>query len=306
MTTIYNKTETADDIIKRFFETEGSRHCSTLIGNMTPLDVARRAWLLGLKSSKESKAKSRKASILIKNPQLQTDFKILSDLTNPRSVYILGLLWADGNVSKNRNRITISTTEPDLESISSAVSEVKSWKIYHKRKAKKKPHWKEQYHINISNPLYKDFLIEHNYANKSGESASQILQKIPEEYRKYWFLGYFDGDGSISKDGSIVDLASCYEQNWDFMERLCKQLGMEFKIERKIAKDGKKSIFRLISYVNALNFCRYIYSGYNLGFPRKRERFLKMQEYLNSSEVNWNLFNEGNTEKIQEMLRSDR
>jgi len=304
MTTKYIKPEPSDAIITKFFETEGSCYCASLIGTMSNLEIARRAYILGLKSSKESKSKSRKASILLKHPEIEKDFETLSDLTNPRSVYILGLLWADGNVSKTRNRITISTTHPDLESIKAATQEVGGWLISHKKAARKKQHWKEQYQLIISNPLFKDFLLKYNYGNKSGGSPKEIIESIPAECRKYWFLGYFDGDGSISKDGAVLDLASCYDQNWDFMEDLCGEQNIEFKIERRSLSRGAGSVFRFISYANTLAFCRYIYSGENLGFPRKRERFLKMLEHLRRHNINWNLFGKSNAEKIQLLLSS--
>jgi len=44
-----------------------------------------------------------------------------------------------------------------------------------------------------------DFLSENNYKEKSYVSATKILNKIPNNLKKYFFRGYFDGDGSIYK-----------------------------------------------------------------------------------------------------------
>lgn len=222
------------EIIEKFFPENGANHCWKLINkeNINCEDVSKKASSLKIKCSDAA----RRNSIIASKGQhfpWETDFKILSDLSNPKVCYLLGLLWADGSVAKERNRITLSTTGPDTEFLDNLFIGLGSWNKNHKATARKKAHWLEQYHYNISNPFYKDWLANYGYMGKSLGSPEKIIEAIPEKNRYLWLLGFFDGDGSITKDGSLIDLAGNYYLDWSYLSNFLHFNNIHSKICRK-------------------------------------------------------------------------
>ena len=280
---------TLDDvtIIREFFPNHGANYCWKLINkpNITCDDVSKKASSLKIKCSQEARKKSMRDSKSKKNPW-EAEIKILSDFNNPKVCYLLGLLWADGNVAKERNRITLSTTGPDVEFLDTIFANLGSWKKNHKAKAKKKEHWLEQYQYTISNPFYKEFLINYGYLEKSNGSPEKIIEAIPENNKYLWMLGFFDGDGSITKGGDLIDLSGGYDLDWTYLSEFLIKNNILNKIEKSISNTGRGSVLRIIRYVNTLKFCKFIYQHPEIkGFPRKYARYLDLEAKLKSINI---------------------
>jgi hypothetical protein len=213
------------------------------------------------------------------------DFEKLSDLTNPYSLYIMGIIWADGYLKQSKSCVKIRTTERDESSLDNIFKNLFFWNKYIRKRARET--WFESVEYSLSNPLYKDFLVTNNYLNKSGGSPEKILSLIPENFRHYWILGYFDGDGCISKKDNTILFASCYEQDWSFMEKICKELSVQFQIKQYIhpLKGHRGSTFGIHLFTSTYKFINYLYQNkiQDIGFERKYERCQVFKEkFLNN------------------------
>jgi len=201
------------------------------------------------------------------------------------SAYILGLLWADGSIFRKGKHANISlvTTYPDFLYINPLMLKTGKWRLYF-RKSKLHPTWKERCDIVTSNRPLADFLIENDYKTKSQESADKILSIIPQKLKHYWFRGLLDGDGHIHTDNKgshSVSFSSTFDQNWNYLEDICKSLNIKYVIKRRISKKShKQSNFSIYGMYKTIKFCEYIYNGYpedDIGLKRKYDKFLQLK-----------------------------
>ena len=204
----------------------------------------------------------------------------ISQLVNDKEfIYLLGFLWADGYISKSTNSIEINIIKDDFMSIANPLSRHIEWNIFQKqRRAEGHSYGKPQIKAQKSLPELKSFLIEHSYGYKSGGSPQSILSVIPENKRRYWWRGYFDGDGSlaISKNG-CKNLAfwSVINQDWSELSSLMKSLDSTFNIYFYERACGNSSALTSTRKQSILQFGNYIYPElqYDFGLKRKFDKF---------------------------------
>lgn len=205
--------------------------------------------------------------------------QFITEMT-PLSVYILGLIWADGHINEKTNQISLSTTYPDADYFIPLFQSLGEWNIY-KYEHKNHPTWKISCQIVTSNYFLSNFLKEHDYISKSWLSADKILSVIPDTLRPYWFLGLLDGDGCImvyknNKQKYGVVFSSGLDQNWEFVETLCKKINVNYSIQRVQSKHGNSSKFIMYGIKNCLIFLDFIYKNHDYGLPRKREKYKEL------------------------------
>jgi intein/homing endonuclease len=104
--------------------------------------------------------------------------------------------------------------------------------------------------------------------------------------KKYFFRGYFDGDGSIYKYEKYyqvgLNITSTYEQDWGFIVDLFNELNIKPKIKRTKYKNKDNKTYnmsRVIIYnkIDIIKFCEYIYQNYDfMGLKRKYEIYEKI------------------------------
>jgi len=201
----------------------------------------------------------------------------------PIIAYILGLLWADGHVRPPYS-VQLATTYPDAEYFIPLFQKTGDWKHYDKEFPEHKT-WKRACTIKTSNKILVNFLLEHDYKSKSQESADKILSIIPEHLQYYWIRGLFDGDGHIytdNKGSHRISFASSYNQNWNYLETLCKTLNIEYNIHKEIRKNNKASgsVFTIYGMYRVIEFCNFMYNGFphdQLGLQRKYNKLLELK-----------------------------
>ncbi len=208
------------------------------------------------------------------------------------SVYLLGLLWADGYLSSDKSRnkaIYLTQVSPDSTETLEILNKTGLWGHYVRNPNAKHPTWKTSNTFYTSNPYLWDFLRENNYHIKSESSACKILKKIPENLCHFWFRGLFDGDGHCAyykgKKYS-VSIASSKDQDWSYMKELSKKILIKnFYISKRTSKTNHSSShFAFSSAEDCLSFLNFIYADRNdIGLSRKYSSYLNIQK-------NWNLF----------------
>lgn len=202
--------------------------------------------------------------------------ELFLSLKCPYVIYFLGLVWADGHVSKKCNMVTVSLINYDFLTLVDVFNNLGQFKYGHKIINDGKTNMVT---LNFSNKKIHQFLVDNDYSKKSGNSADKILSKIPEDLKYYWWRGYFDGDGSVGKlPRKNLSIGSTYEQDWTFAEKLFLELGINrFRIERKIRNSKSKySVFRCSYELGCYKFGKFIYQGEKFGLGRKFERFHKL------------------------------
>jgi len=267
----------------------GSKYCGEKLG-LTPQQAFGKAKLEGLCITKELKTKYS-----IQNGKNRKSFSgINADFfTTPQTkeaCYILGFLWADGylvntekSIKTSHRTIGLEILESDWLNIQQVFSKAGKWVISRITKS---------YHDNIkelrknvgvriqtcNKPLF-NFLLEKDYAIKSLCAPTKILQIIPEHLKKYWWRGYFDGDGCfyVNKKRSLyqVTFAGSFEQDWGEVINLLNSLQIKWK-EVKFEKSyGKGSCITTFSKDRMQKFGQFLYKEYDeLGLKRKYEKFM--------------------------------
>lgn len=192
------------------------------------------------------------------------------------SAYLLGYIWGDGCLAKNYYRITIDTTDDFLLPI---LEKTGRWNCY----TRIRKNWKKSYMFYASSKTLHTYLHNYDYRSKFN-SASKIINTIPDHLKHYWFRGLSDADGCfyIKKPPNQLNqfsIAGPYDQNWDFIENLFKQLNIKYTIKQQIYKTHKSSIIRTTNKQNILDFGNYIYQDYDcLGLYRKYEKFSMLKK----------------------------
>lgn len=205
----------------------------------------------------------------------------------PFAAYMLGFLWADGFISKNTYYIGFKIVSKDFDDIKEHWLRTASWRycVEDDGNAAHQPQAK----VGLNHRGFHDFLIQHGYVFKSGESANLVLDAVPSHLKHYWWRGYFDGDGGFTVHGWTrrISLTSTYDQDWSFFAGLAKELKLGYRLVRhKIIHKGKKSNRSNIlinDEANLRRFMNYIYQGEQFGLCRKRKLYDEYLEYKASS-----------------------
>jgi hypothetical protein len=202
----------------------------------------------------------------------------------PIHAYLLGFIWADGNISKNGYTISARFIKTDGIDFLPIFQKSGKWNVY-KTKPKTKREGKPQYVLYTSNKQLLEYLKSKGYSSKSTQSAVEILDAIPYELQHYWWRGCFDGDGGfyVGKNGyGQITLHSTYDQDWKHIELLCRELNIRYKISKRTKKiKGKisKSSGAQILYGEGIKkLCEYLYPN-ELEFGLKR-KYKKAQKLL--------------------------
>ncbi len=200
--------------------------------------------------------------------------------------YILGLLWADGNIFSNR--VSIEMIQSDMLDIEKIFDYVGAWR----KSKRKRKNQQATLTVHIGNKHIAKFLIEHDFGPRRTVSPNKILDKIPKELRYYFFRGLFDGDGCVffkkyKRVSQYMFICGNFYQDWDFVEKLYQTLGIEYKIIRRkqIYKNKpvkhNASLIRIYKKDSLRKFINYLYKDYdNMGIKRKYEKSMQILENM--------------------------
>jgi intein/homing endonuclease len=198
----------------------------------------------------------------------------------PVSVYLLGLLWADGYVSRDKETIVLSSTKPDSDYFEKILRMVGSWGFYY-TKSKKHPTWKTGFTAAIRNNQLAEFLYNNDYVIKSNAGADKILKNILPNLHKFFFIGLIDGDGCfyVSRRKKLAirfSITSSFNQDWKFVEKMLIDIGVKYKIERTNSKSGSYSKIHVWKLSELEKLGNYLYSSIQedrIGLPRKYKKY---------------------------------
>lgn len=202
------------------------------------------------------------------------DHRQFIDVNTSEVAYILGLMWGDGYIDRRKrgnshtNTATIALVEDDFRGLIPIFNKIGKWRYY--QSLPKKGRMKMI--ARVSNRLLCEYLEDNDYVIKSNTSPTKIIDKIPHELQRYFFLGLFDADGCYS--GRFV-LASGMNQEWTFMVKLFNELKItNYYIQKNTNKRGHSSShFQLKRKRELKKLFDYLYpNDFEFGFKRKFEK----------------------------------
>lgn len=220
----------------------------------------------------------------------KVDAEKFINIITPEVSYILGLLYADGNINGGQT-ISITSLKNDIDEIKWIFDSTGIWNYTTFQKTDKG--WREMAILETSNPILYQFLFNNDYAIKSGASADKIIDKIPLELQHYFFLGFSDGDGCFyfkkcnsKKCLRQFTIVGPFNQNWKFIIKLLDNLNIKYSYRQnsRVNENGnlsQNSSIRVCNKNGIIKFGNYIYKDIELnhiGFNRKYDKFLDIKK----------------------------
>lgn len=198
----------------------------------------------------------RKNGVDMRDWRIDVDEDFFSAIDTEEKAYVLGWMYADGNINKSTWRIQIA----DLD-ILEKIKEIVKYKgeIADVPPPKKFPHRKVQYVMNVCRKKMVDDLAKLGVMSKK----SLIIKfpsedQVPKHLLGHFLRGVFDGDGSITEraqGGFSVSLASTQ----GFLDEMVKLFKSDFHIYERFPErestsrsmlSGKKStVFEFLDYI---------------------------------------------------------
>lgn len=184
---------------------------------------------------------------------------------NPESAYVIGFIWADGNLWENTLRI-FQSESTILKKILKVMDSKQTIKSYNRKKRKNS---KTEFSISFKcAALNEDLLNIGLHANKS--KSIRFPKHLPSELYSHFVRGFFDGDGSIwcrKRNKSFecsITLASKY-----LAEGLYKILN---EFTPSLTKNKKYWFLRFNSQT-LVPFGNWMYKDSSIHLDRKYQKF---------------------------------
>lgn len=252
--------------LKKMFPVFGAEYCAKHL-NRSKCAIKTKAYSLNIKLNK------------------RVDSEQFFNIKTKEVAYILGLLWADGNVTYSNNKTKtpiIKHNSKPLDNVTflKILNKIGNWNTFTTKNIGSYAKEIKDISTNwISSRLIGEFLINNQYRNKTA-SPNLILNKIPDKLKVYWFRGYFDGDGSVSiknKGYHSIAFTGHEKQDWKFIIDLFNEINIINYRHRIIkSRDGTSSQIIVTNKSDLLKFENYLYFDYDideLGLNRKCNQF---------------------------------
>lgn len=204
----------------------------------------------------------------------QRNSKYFEQISSSNAAYFLGLIYADGNLSKNRLRLKL--IEPDKYLLESFVREIQYCGPIRKEKSMGIGNY-FCYSVEIHDSKMVNDLK--NIGLTQNKSLTVDFPNIPKEYLFDFIRGYFDGDGGIcttSKSKSMLSLHICVSEK--FGEKL-KDILKEYDIHSTLFKTSSKIHKISISgRKQVVKFLDFIYKNAQIKMRRKFKKYLEIKK----------------------------
>jgi len=248
------------DWLKENYPIFGSKHCASIL--QVSLEQLR------------NKVKNLKL-----NKIDRVDVEQFKKIETKEISYILGLMWADGHIHKNKRHISVSIVNDDMMYLNHIFMTTGDWN-YNIINLDKYG-YKHQGRINIGNVKLHKILSDYGFKEKSTISPTKLLECIPKNLHHYFLRGLIDGDGCfyINKKYHTYQfsISSTINQNWDYMINICKDLNINYRIDISNKVKSKSSLFRVCRKKDVIIIGDYIYQDFSFGLNRKYQKFLEIK-----------------------------
>lgn len=281
---VYTKKEL--DFLVEKYPKYGGEYCSQHL-KRTRNSIQKKVYELGLKLDKNLHSKIKQKNSLKWYEKVEDEFynvgiNQFKNIKTPEISYILGLLWADGYIMSKGSyqRIILEMIRTDLDKLKFVFERTGDWTCHYRKRMNKQ----ESCILKTSNRPLVSYFKDMDFDKKSFISPDNLLKKIPEKIKKYFFRGIIDGDGCFYINGNqkYLSIGGTYEQDWSYIEKLFKDLNVKYTIWKKENEniDGnitRSSIIEVATLSGIKLFGEYLYENYevdNIGLRRKYEKYL--------------------------------
>lgn len=197
------------------------------------------------------------------------NYDIFENIDTPEKAYWLGFLYADGYITAEHGGFGLALNEKDKEHLFHfakflGLNDFSCIKRCEKTKS---------YRICLNDTSYYDILVKKGFnSQKSYDNTIIVWENIPEKYKKFFILGFWDGDGYVSITAEGKNATGCVSNNEalidafvsyinkNFDEGFCRKTSYDYPRIRFVAKKAKKFLDWL--YLNAPIFLDRKYKKY--------------------------------------------
>lgn len=203
------------------------------------------------------------------------DINYFNAIDTQDKAYILGLIYADGNISQNMRTLSISLQEQDayiLNQIRDLLGIEKELRLITLHD--KNQNWSNQYCLSISNKHFAESLIAHGVMpNKS--LKIKFPTNLPMDLYRHFLRGYIDGDGSITKTPREKRIRFVSTEDFCMAAKLFIEVQLKINASIKNCKNNEISKEVMIAGGNQVKkFLDWIYEDAHLFLQRKYDRYL--------------------------------
>ncbi len=204
-----------------------------------------------------------------------TSFIDLKKILSPVGYYLLGFLWADGNLKKDSPIVRCSIVEKDGDVLKDIFNQVGLWKIKIKPASIKNGVSRQsQVNFYVYDFYFYNFLKDNDFGLKSIRSPSKILNIIPTNFHYLFWRGYFDGDGCFYEGlSNSANVSGPIEQDWTDFLKCLDEIDVDYDFALYDRGSGKSSRVTMTNYEEIMKFGNYIYQNEFYGLIRKLDKF---------------------------------
>lgn len=191
--------------------------------------------------------------------------------------YFLGFISADGCLQDNGSGslgLSITISEKDRQILEKLKEEIGCENIVHQIRGRHSHNTsKEKYHcrFQLFNKLLYNDILSYGITQKKSTTMQNIIVNIPEQYRKSFIIGYFDGDGSVTNNIKRSQLMVSFRGTEAFLNGIANELSLSAKW---IYKDSNKNCYSLVFWRKSdINSFFKIYDNLDFYLLRKYVRF---------------------------------
>ena len=207
-------------------------------------------------------------------------------LSDPISVYLLGLLWADGWVYESIGGnlcLGLECLSEDMKTFKPYFDTTGRWNYYNMKYNPLRPTVQGRDHISLHNKKDIAFFVDNDYKVKSLVSPKKVLALIPNELKVYFFRGWVDGDGCFYYGEKLkcrqFVLSGPLEQDWSSFTTLLNTLNIEHRVARINGKKVKHSRVLVTGYAKIKRLGEFLYEGWEqnkIGLRRKHDKYQRI------------------------------
>ena len=147
-----------------------------------------------------------------------------SRIKTPKFAYLLGLIWADGCVHKERHCITTNLKIEDAFEFQSIFEHSGKWRVMdYKNKLSSGLTRRFQ----VMDKSFYELLVSLDYLTKSKSSMEKCCGFLGKELFRYFICGFFDGDGHVTKSKFRLGFSGRVDYDWRFLINYFKEQGVE-------------------------------------------------------------------------------
>ncbi len=202
----------------------------------------------------------------------------------PYVAYLMGFLWGDGYLTKSPTWDSViigcEFQASDLDHLLRAFGHLGKWHLF-----KRERYGKTYCRLYCADkPLYHQ-LVKLGYRQKH-LSHRRALEAIAPELRRFFLLGLFDADGSLTeRDGRMANFSICSDrrQQWGALDTLMRESGIRCHVRRKNDKRGHGHSFiktGKITEISKLYDILYSDTPEDMYMPRKHAAFKRSRDYI--------------------------